>query len=76
MKPVKNLIVFLLLWIPALVYAQRPTNIPYDSEPVHFFESTENIIFYIIIPVIIILLYFVWRHRRRQQEENNKNKNQ
>ncbi len=76
MKPVKNIIVFLLLWIPAFVHAQRPTNIPYDSEPVNFFESTENIIFFIVIPVIIIILYFVWRRRQQREDNHTKNENQ
>lgn len=43
------------------LFAQMPSNIPIDREPVRFFESTENIIFYIVIPLIIIILYWVWR---------------
>ncbi len=51
------------LAITATSYAQRPTHVPYDSEPVRFLESWENIVFFILLPVLIIILYIIWRRR-------------
>ncbi len=50
-------------------FAQRPTHVPYNSEPTNFFESWENIVFYIIIPLIIIVLYIIWRKQKKREEE-------
>ncbi len=58
-----------LISAPAMLWAQRPTNVPYDTEPVRFFESWSNIIIYIIIPIIVVLIYYLWR--RKINKENN-----
>ncbi len=65
-------IVSLLFFRTTSAMAQRPTNIPYDTEPVRFFESTSNIIIYIVIPLIIVLIYFIWRRKIRKEEEARK----
>jgi ACR3 family arsenite efflux pump ArsB len=57
------LLTSMMFLIIKLVYAQMPSNIPVDREPVRFFESAENIIFYILIPLLIIVLYRIWRKR-------------
>ncbi len=61
----------LFFWTTAAV-AQRPTNVPYDTEPVRFFESTANIIIYIVIPLVIVLIYFLWRIKIRKEEKTEK----
>ncbi len=50
--------------------AQAPTHLPdRGSEPVSFFESWENIVFYIIIPLAIIVLYVIWRRQKKREED-------
>ncbi|MFW5706453.1 MAG: hypothetical protein ACOC12_00910 [Bacteroidota bacterium] len=60
----------LISWI---TWAQSPTHIPREtSEPVGFFESTENIVFFVVIPLLIVVFYLLWRRnvrKRREQEE-------
>ena len=51
-------------------FAQAPTHLPdRGSEPLHFFESWENIVFYIIIPLAIIVLYVIWRRQKKREED-------
>ncbi len=64
------LLTTLFSWFAAMKsFAQRPTHIPYDSEPTYFFESWENIVFYIIIPLVIIALYVIWRRQKKREQE-------
>jgi heme/copper-type cytochrome/quinol oxidase subunit 2 len=64
------LILIALSIISFSTFAQTPTHIPRERiEPVNFFESTENIIFFIVIPVIIVILYLLWRRERRKQKK-------
>ncbi len=72
----KTIIVFIQLNLLTLVLkAQTPTHIPRDrSEPVNFFDSVENIVFFIVIPVLIVIFYLLWRRNlRKQREEQEKN---
>ncbi len=65
---------WLLFLLPSMVYAQTPSNLPrHQPEPVNFFESTENIVFYIVIPAVIMVLYILWKRdvARRNREKNN-----
>ncbi|MBW6478628.1 MAG: hypothetical protein K0B37_04300 [Bacteroidales bacterium] len=81
MNRFKSFFALIFLNLMAIIsWAQTPTHIPRKRhEPVNFFESTENIIFYIVIPVIIVLLYFLWRRDRARQkkkyEEEQRKKN-
>ncbi len=73
----KNFFTTLLFSFLSLVaWAQTPTHIPREQiEPVDFFESTENIVFYIVIPIVIIALYIFWRRslrKKRDEEQENK----
>lgn len=57
-------------------YAQTPSHLPRHSpEPVGFFESVENLIFYVIIPLTIVVLYILWRMRLAKQKKEDENKN-
>jgi heme/copper-type cytochrome/quinol oxidase subunit 2 len=58
-----------LTMITAFVMGQRPTSVPHDNEPVKFFETPANIIFYIVIPLIIIVIYSMWRRKMRKEAE-------
>lgn len=59
----------ILTVISTFVMGQRPSSVPYDTEPVRFFDSLTNIIFFIIIPLIIIFIYYLWRRRMRKEAE-------
>lgn len=63
-----TLTAFYLTLISTTIMAQRPSSVPYDREPVGFFDSVANIIFYIIIPAIIIVLYIIWRRKIRKEK--------
>ncbi len=60
--------VILLTMLPVLVLGQRPSSVPYDTEPVRFFESPANIIIYIVLPLLIVLIYFLWRRKIKKEE--------
>lgn len=63
LKQFATLILFSVLNV--LAYAQSPTHLPRpDPEPVNFFDSTANIIFFIGIPLLILIFYFLWRRNR------------
>ncbi len=62
---------FLLTMLPVLVLGQRPSNVPYDTEPVGFFESPAKIIIYIVLPLLIVLIYLLWRRKIKKEEEDN-----
>ena len=65
----------LLIWLPGVLMAQRPTHVPFDSEPVRFFESPFSVIIYVVIPLLILLFYVIWRRRiKKEQKEQEKNK--
>lgn len=58
-------IVILFSFLNVLAYAQSPTHLPRpDPEPVNFFDSTANLIFFIGIPLLIVIIYIVWRRKR------------
>ncbi len=69
MKTVKQSLSIILLLLANIALAQRPSGVPYDTEPVRFFDSPANIIFYIIIPLAIIVLYIAWRRRIRKEKD-------
>jgi hypothetical protein len=47
-----------------VLYGQAPTHLPQrNPEPVGFFESSENIVFFVVIPIIIAIIYVIWRVR-------------
>lgn len=49
------------------IYGQAPTHLPQRSpEPVGFFDSTENIIFFVVIPIIIAIIYLIWRGKQNK----------
>lgn len=62
--------------ITAFAMGQRPTSVPHDNEPVRFFESPANIIFYIIIPLIIVFIYYLWRRRMAKEAEKERKEQQ
>lgn len=69
----KKLILYfgiVLTILPAVVFGQRPTSVPYDTEPVGFFESPANIIIYIVLPLLIVFIYFLWRRKIKKEEED------
>ncbi|MFN3557452.1 MAG: hypothetical protein ACK4VN_15950 [Bacteroidales bacterium] len=67
-----SLSLLFFLWQVSLM-AQSPTHIPRTRpEPVGFWESTENIVFFIVIPLVIVVLYFLWR---RQVKKDAQKKN-
>jgi hypothetical protein len=58
----------MLMILAAVAYAQHPTHLPRrDPEPVGFFESTENLIFYVVIPLLIVIIFFVWKAHRKDK---------
>jgi len=59
------------LFFTITAFAQAPTHLPdRGSDPINFFESWENIVFYIIIPLVIIALYVIWRRQKKREEED------
>lgn len=75
MNKFKSFFTLIFLNLLAMVsWAQSPTHIPRrNPEPLNFFESTENIVFFIVIPVIVVLLYLLWRRERAKQKKNSEN---
>ncbi len=69
MQIVKQSLSVIFLLISTIAAGQRPSHVPHDTEPVGFFDSPANIIFYIIIPLAIIVLYIVWRRRIRKEKD-------
>ncbi len=69
----RTVMFILMVWLPGLLLAQRPTHIPFDKEPLRLFESPFNIIFYIVIPLLILFLYVIWRRKIRKEQEEKKN---
>jgi len=68
---------WLLIILPSWVVAQTPSHLPrHEPEPVNFFESTENIVFYIVIPAVILVLYVLWKRdvAKRNREKDNQGK--
>lgn len=59
--------------------AQTPSHLPRNTpEPVNFFESIENVVFYVIIPLVIVVLYLLWRRqvaRQNKEDEPNHDEN-
>ena len=73
----KKLFLFFGIWLsilPAMIFGQRPSSVPYDTEPVRFFESPANIIIYIVLPLLIVLIYILWRRKVRKEKEDQKEK--
>ncbi len=59
------------LFLTLSAFAQAPTHLPdRNGDPVIFFESWENIVFYIIIPLVIIVLYVIWQRQKKREEED------
>jgi H+/gluconate symporter-like permease len=63
------LITIVIMMNGMILMAQRPTHIPGDGEPVGFFDSLSNIIFFIVIPVFIVVIYILYRRYLNQQKE-------
>jgi VanZ family protein len=56
-------LVFLVMTF--VLQAQQPTHLPrHDPEPVGFFDSVENIIFYVVLPLVILFFFLLWRSKR------------
>ncbi len=68
----KVFLVIVYSFIPAVVAAQIPRDIPHQSEPVDFSDPA-NILLYIGVPVLMVVLYVILRKRRgrRRDEEGN-----
>ncbi len=63
----------MLLLFTITVYAQTPTHVPRDrTEPVNFFESTENIIFFVVLPLLIVVFYFLWKRDVKKRQDKQK----
>ncbi len=79
---IKNIFLTFFLSIGSvLALAQTPTHIPRQQpDPVGFFDSIENIIFYVVIPILILILYFLWRKQvqkqKHQEEQERREKEQ
>ncbi len=68
----KTYLAGLFIFFSFVSFAQSPTHIPRTKpEPVNFFESVENIVFFIVIPVVIVILYFLWRRQRGKEKKQN-----
>ncbi len=66
----------IMLWLSPLLFAQRPSGLPYDNEPLNLFESVASVVFYIVLPLIIIVLYIIWRRRlKKERDQRNQEKN-
>lgn len=72
MKSIFIFVSLILTTMATFVMGQRPTSVPHDNEPLRFFDSLTNIIFFIIIPLIIIFLYYLWRRRIAKEAEKEK----
>jgi heme/copper-type cytochrome/quinol oxidase subunit 2 len=69
----KGIIAFFILQVffTIAAIAQSPTHLPREQhQPVDFFETTGNIVFFIVIPIVVVILYLVWRRRQKKQHEN------
>ena len=72
MKSIFFFLSLTLTTIATFVMGQRPTSVPHDNEPLRFFDSLTNIIFYIAIPLIIIFIYYLWRRRMAKEAEKER----
>lgn len=74
--PLKNFIPALFLSVTYFVsFSQSPTHIPRQQpEPVGFFDSIENIVFYVVIPATIVVLYFFWRKQVKKQRKEQEDR--
>ena len=61
----------IITMLPVLLLGQRPTSVPYDTEPVGFFDSAANVIIYIVLPLLIVLIYILWRRKIKKEEQDN-----
>jgi|GEM_PF-2041651 len=59
----------MLLTAHNLVFAQRPTHLPYNGEPVGFLENPVNFIVFVVIPLLIIVLYIIWRIKKHKEKK-------
>jgi hypothetical protein len=60
----KSTMFTLMVMASTIIYGQAPTHLPQrNPEPVGFFESNENIVFFVVIPIIIAIIYVIWRVR-------------
>jgi heme/copper-type cytochrome/quinol oxidase subunit 2 len=73
---VKNVISALFFSVISFIsFAQTPTHIPRQQpEPVGFFDSVENIVFYVVIPVLIVILYFLWKNQLKKQRKEQEDR--
>ena len=64
-------VIFFMVLVWQLAWAQAPGVIPYsESEPIEF--TPFNIILYIVSPVLIFVIYFIYRNnQKKKRRENN-----
>jgi len=53
----------------AILYAQKPTEVPKPSEKPIDLSNPADIIIYIVLPLCVVLLFFVWRGKRKNRKK-------
>ncbi len=57
------------------LFAQQPRHVPpVHDEPLRFFDTPENIIFYVVLPAVVVILYFIWRYNVHKMRKNDREK--
>ena len=65
----KKILFSTLYFFCAILYAQKPTEVPKPSEKPIDLSNPADIIIYVVLPLCVVLLFFVWRGKRRNQKK-------
>jgi len=69
-KTLTSIFTFMLFYLPGIVWAQVPRDIPSDTGPLEV-DSTFDYILYIILPLIVIILFIVYLVNKKKKERDN-----
>lgn len=53
----------------AVMFAQKPTEVPKPSEKPIDLSDPADILIYIVLPLCAILLFFIWRGKRKNEKK-------
>lgn len=65
----KTKIILLTTLFPALLFAQRASEIPGDTGTISL-NSLSDIILYIVIPIVILILYYIWKRMKKNDNSS------
>ncbi len=68
MKFIKNTMLVIFLLSGALIYSQKPTEVPKPSEKPIDLSNPADVIIYIILPLCAVLFFFIWREKVKKKK--------